>query len=117
MDGKRNVFENIVAELKGLIRVGALKNGDKLPSVRAYAVDRKVNPNTVAKAYAILEEEGFIRVQPKKGAYVTCQGCEADSALAQVKAQVVLWKVAGIEEEKIVNAVREVYQSEEVKNV
>lgn len=117
MDGKRNVFENIVAELKSLMRVGALKHGDKLPSVRAYAVDRKVNPNTVAKAYAILEEEGYIRVLPKKGAYVACEDGEADSELTEVKEQIALWRSAGIAEEKIVKAVQEIYQSEEVKSV
>ena len=70
---KRNVYENIVLEIKRLIETGAYANGEKLPSVRAYAVERKVNPNTVAKAYAELEKQGYIRVQYKQGAYV-CYG-------------------------------------------
>ena len=53
--GKANVYENLVAELKRLIELGALQYGEKLPSVRTYAVERRVNPNTVAKAYAALE--------------------------------------------------------------
>ena len=70
---KRNVYEHIVTELKFLIETGAIPCGEKLPSVRTYAVERRVNPNTVAKAYAELENAGYIRIQPKKGGYV-CYG-------------------------------------------
>ena len=52
---KANVYETLVAELKRLMELGVLKYGEKLPSVRTYAVDRRVNPNTVAKEYAALE--------------------------------------------------------------
>lgn len=78
---KRNVYENIVLEIKRLIETGAYTKDEKLPSVRAYAVERKVNPNTVAKAYAELEKLGYIRVQPKQGAYV-CYGEEKPKAEA-----------------------------------
>ena len=109
--GKRNVFENIVEEMKNLIRVGALKGGDKLPSVRAFAVERKINPNTVAKAYAVLEEQGLIRVQPKKGAYVIGEQERKDEFNA-IKAQIAAWQAAGIREEEIVEAIKAVYDTE-----
>lgn len=110
--GKRNVFENIVEEIKSLIKVGALKGGEKLPSVRAFAVERKINPNTVAKAYAVLEEEGFIRVQPKKGAYVLGEQ-EKKAEFDELKAQIFMWRSAGIGEEEILEAVKAVYQTQE----
>lgn len=69
-NGKKNVYEHIIAEIKRMIQSGGYARGEKLPSVRAYAIERKVNPNTVAKAYAELEKQGFIRIQPKQGAYV-----------------------------------------------
>lgn len=109
--GKRNVFENIVEEIKSLIQVGVLKGGDKLPSVRAYAVERKINPNTVAKAYAVLEEQGLIRVQPKKGAYVLGTQEKKDE-LAELKAQIAMWRSAGIREEEIVEALKAVYEEQ-----
>ncbi len=109
--GKRNVFENIVEEIKSLMKVGALKGGDKLPSVRAFAVERKINPNTVAKAYAVLEEQGLIRVQPKKGAYVIGEQEKKDEFNA-VKAQIAAWQAAGISQEEIVEAVKAVYDTE-----
>ncbi len=108
--GKRNVFENVVEEIKSLISVGALKEGDKLPSVRAFAVERKINPNTVAKAYAVLEEQGFICVQPKKGAYVLGKQ-EKESELARIKEQIVAWKEKGINEEEMMKALKEAYHS------
>ena len=107
--GKRNVFENIVEEIKNLISVGALKGGDKLPSVRGYAVERKINPNTVAKAYTVLEEEGLIEVQPKKGAYVIGEQEEKDE-FDKLKSQIKVWKTAGITQEEIVEAVKAVYE-------
>ena len=72
-NAKRNVYENIVLEIKRLIETGVYAKDEKLPSVRAYAVERRVNPNTVAKAYTELERLGYIRVQYKQGAYV-CYG-------------------------------------------
>ena len=109
LGGKRNVFENIVEEIKSLISVGALKGGDKLPSVRAYAVERKINPNTVAKAYATLEEQGLILVQPKKGAYVIGEQ-EKKNEFDQLKAQIAAWRAAGIREEEIAEAIKAVYE-------
>ena len=108
--GKRNVFENIVEEIKSLIKVGALKGGDKLPSVRAFAVERKINPNTVAKAYAVLEEEGLIEVQPKKGAYVLGER-ENQNEFDALKAQIAVWQGAGIGEEELIEAVKAVYEA------
>ncbi len=111
-DGKRNVFETIEDELKRLIAVGALKEGDKLPSVRAYAVERRVNPNTVAKAYTALEREGLIAIQPKKGAYVCGERKEEDRR-SELKAQIAVWKEAGISEETVLAAVSEIYRKRE----
>ena len=107
---KKNVYENIVEEQKTLIENGVLKWGEKLPSVRAYAVDKKVNPNTVAKAYSILEQEGYIRVELKKGAYV----CYGEAVLpkepqSEVTTKMMEWKSLGISLDEIKNAVKEVY--------
>ena len=106
---KKNVYENIVAELKTLIENGVLRCGEKLPSVRAYALEKKVNPNTVAKAYSVLEQEGYIRVELKKGAYV-CYGEEKTSKepSSEVKQKLLAWKSAGISLEEIEMALMEV---------
>lgn len=111
---KKNVYEYIVEELKTLIINGVLKYGEKLPSVRAYAVDKRVNPNTVAKAYSVLEQEGYIRVELKKGAYV-CYGEAASSSEqpSEVKQKIIEWKAAGVSLEEIEKALKEVYEESE----
>ena len=70
LSGKQDVYVEVAQRYKEYIMLGIIKKGEKLPSVRTAAGDLGINPNTVAKAYSILEEEGFIRSLPKKGAYV-----------------------------------------------
>ena len=107
---KKNVYENIVEELKTLIEKGVLQYGEKLPSVRAYALDKRVNPNTVAKAYSVLEQEGYIRVELKKGAFV-CYGEEkpSNALVSEMRQKLLAWKTAGISLEEIELALKEVY--------
>ncbi len=50
--------------------LGLLKKGEKLPSVRELAVALRVNPNTIAKAYQILEKEKVVATQKGKGTFV-----------------------------------------------
>ncbi len=68
--GKQDVYLEIAERYKEYIKLEVIKNGEKLPSVRALAGELGVNPNTVARAYSRLEAEGFICALPKKGAFV-----------------------------------------------
>ena len=111
MSEKKNVYERIVAELKTLIELGGLAQGERLPSVRTYAVERKVNPNTVAKAYAELENEGYIRLIPKKGGYV-CFGGEATPRGGELRQRLEEWKAAGVTREELLAALENVYGGE-----
>ena len=69
--GKQDVYLEIAKYYEKHILLGVLRAGDKLPSVRMAAGELGVNPNTVARAYARLEEMGYVRSLPKKGAFVT----------------------------------------------
>lgn len=69
--GNQDIYLEIAERYKEYIRQGVLQDGDKLPSVRVAAGELSVNPNTVAKAYAKLEQDGYITSLPKKGVYVT----------------------------------------------
>lgn len=53
----------------GLMR-GILEPGDRLPSVRQVAVEQAINPNTVAKAYRLLEERGLVETRRGTGTFV-----------------------------------------------
>ena len=74
LPGKQDVYLEIVERYKRYIELGIIKNGEKLPSVRSAAGEIGVNPNTVAKAYSVLEADGYVCSLPKKGAFVTYTG-------------------------------------------
>ena len=65
------IYEQIKNGLKRLIVTGAMKEGDKLPSVRALATELAINPNTIQKAYNELEHEGYIYSVPGKGSFAS----------------------------------------------
>ena len=65
------IYEQIVDQVKTLIRSGGLKENDCLPSVRALAKELKISALTVKKAYDCLENEGFTATVHGKGTYVT----------------------------------------------
>jgi GntR family transcriptional regulator len=64
------IYLQVVEQIKHLIAVGQLKPADQLPTVRQLAVELRVNPNTVARAYTQLAEEGVISTQQGRGTYV-----------------------------------------------
>jgi len=70
LKGKENVYEQLVNEYKRFIELGIIKKDEKMPSCRELAKELGINPNTVVRAYSVLEENGYIITLPKKGAYV-----------------------------------------------
>lgn len=65
------IYEQISAQIKGLILSGTLKEGDALPSMRALAQDLRVSVITTKRAYEILESEGFIQSYMGRGSFVS----------------------------------------------
>lgn len=65
------IYEQLINQIKGLIKTGILKENDSLPSVRSLASDLKISALTVKKAYDYLEEEGIVKTIHGKGTYVT----------------------------------------------
>ena len=68
---RRPIYEQIKEKMKFLIIGGAMKEGEKIPSVRELAVSMAINPNTIQKAYKELESEGYIYSVTAKGYFVT----------------------------------------------
>lgn len=64
------IYIQIVDQIKHLVAIGELKPGDQLPTVRQLAADLRVNFNTVARAYRLLDEEGLISTQHGRGTYI-----------------------------------------------
>lgn len=56
----RPIYEQVTERFKMLILRGVIKADEKIPSVRNLAVDLSINPNTIQRAYAELEKQGYI---------------------------------------------------------
>ncbi len=64
------VYLRLRGLLAGAILAGDFREGDQLPSVRAFAAEHGANPLTVAKAYQTLQDEGFVAVRRGVGMFV-----------------------------------------------
>ena len=71
------IYLQIVERIKEQIASGRLNPGDQLPTVRAMALELRVNFNTVARAYRILDDAGVISTQQGRGTYVWDKPSEA----------------------------------------
>ncbi len=67
----RPIYEQVVEKFKLLILKGVLKQDDKMPSVRSLAMELSINPNTIQRAYAQLETQGYIYTVKGKGNFVS----------------------------------------------
>ena len=70
-DNERPIYVQLVEKLRIEIVSGKLKSGERIPSVRELALSTKVNPNTMQKALAELEDEGLIYTERTNGKFVT----------------------------------------------
>ncbi len=70
------IYEQIIEQIKTMIRKQELKQNDQLPSVRALSKELKISALTVKKAYDELEREGFTVTIHGKGSYVTAANTE-----------------------------------------
>ena len=67
---RRPIYEQIVERFQQLIVRGALEPGSQMPSVRQMAAELSINPNTIQKAYGVLEQEGYIFPVKGRGSFV-----------------------------------------------
>jgi GntR family transcriptional regulator len=84
LTGKASIYDEIVGAITQYIDLGVLKPGEKLPSVRELATSLSVNPNTVARAYEVLTEKGYLVSLPKKGCFVADKKLNQHGALKAI---------------------------------
>ena len=65
------IYTQIVNQVQTQVAGGVIKPGDQLPTVRALAEELRVNFNTIARAYRILDEARIISTQQGRGTYIT----------------------------------------------
>lgn len=111
---KRDVYLEIAERYEKYISLGIIKPGEKLPSVRAAAAELRVNPNTVVRAYSLLEVKGLIRSMPKKGAFVTFDGKSETGkrSFPALTSELLRLKADGATKEEIILVLEEVFSDD-----
>lgn len=99
-------YYQLVQEIKWGILSGRVENGDRLPSIREMAKTLRLNPNTVAKAYYNLEDEGLLECKGRKGSYVNydkTRSGKVGNVIAEDELKVFLDKIfyLGISEDEL----------------
>ena len=64
------LYLQLMEQVKHAVETGALREGDRLPTIRKVAEDLVMNPNTVVRAYRELEHEGVVELRHGSGAYI-----------------------------------------------
>src|ERR687893_1703126 len=108
LDGRSGVspYQQIVRQVRHALRLGLLREGDQLPTVKEVVAELAINPNTVLKAYRELEHEGLVGARPGVGTFVTAT--LADTSLAahgRLRQELQRWlakaRRAGLDDESI----------------
>ena len=107
----RPIYEQIKDGLRKLIITGAIAPDEKLPSVRSLASQLAINPNTIQRAYAELENEGYTYSVPGKGSFANPHsGAEAarrEELKTQIREMAAELRYLGATEEELLALLKE----------
>ncbi|MFD8495267.1 GntR family transcriptional regulator [Amycolatopsis sp. NPDC059657] len=114
------VYAQLARQVREALRLGWLKPGDRLPTVREVVASSRVNPNTVLKAYRLLESEGLVEGRTGAGTFVKASlGSAAPEAMARLLVQCTRWvaeaRQAGMEDDDIYALVGAVLSEKETE--
>lgn len=107
------IYEQLYKSITKMAALGAVDKDEPLPSVRALAQELGVNPNTVQKAYQMLERDGIIYSVPGKGSFVS--GGEAailqqkEIAKKRLEEAILAAADCGVKKSEILDTVHAIY--------
>ncbi|GIM45547.1 GntR family transcriptional regulator [Collibacillus ludicampi] len=81
------IYEQMVNQIQRMIARGEVELGMKLPSVRDMAVQLKINPSTVVRAYQELEREGLCEKRRGQGTFITSSQAKVEEVKKQLAAE------------------------------
>ena len=109
----RPVYEQIVDYYEKLIVKGILAKDSQMPSVRQTAAELSINPNTIQKAYGLLEKNGFIYSVKGKGSFVADNSglikVKQKEWLEEMKTHLEAGKELGVNREELDSLISEVF--------
>lgn len=99
-------YLQVVQQVRQALRLGLLREGDQLPTVKDVVARLAINPNTVLKAYRELERDGLVTARPGVGTFVTRTLADASlAAHAPLRRDLQRWlakaRLAGLDDESI----------------
>lgn len=108
------IYEQIKDGLRRMIVTGAMKQDEKLPSVRSLAAQLSINPNTIQRAYNELEAEGYIYSVAGKRSFVS-DTADADAArraslTGDLRKLMGELRYLGVTAEEAMTLIKEVYE-------
>lgn len=110
------IYEQIVEKFELLIIKGVFPPGSQMPSVRSLSVSLAINPNTIQKAYNLLEQKGYIFSVKGRGSFVSDNAAAAAAKLAQLEEELkeLLTRAhtTGLSKEACLDLIEAVYASE-----
>ncbi len=117
LDLKRDtpIYEQIIEQVKFHVVKGNIKPGMAIPSVRKLALELKITPGTVAKAYQELERQGIVETIRGKGVYIAGErdskpdATRIEAVKKSLEPGLLELKVMGLEEEKVIQLIKDMY--------
>ena len=99
-------YQQLVRQVRHALRLGLLREGDQLPTVKEVVAGLAINPNTVLKAYRELEHDGLVEPRPGLGTFVTRTLADASlSAHGPLRTELERWlskaRLSGLDDESI----------------
>jgi GntR family transcriptional regulator len=109
-------YLQLVHQVRRALRLGLLREGDRLPTVKQVVARVAINPNTVAKAYRELERQGLVAARPGLGTFVIKTLSDASLAThGPLRQDLERWlakaRAAGLDEESIEALIHDTVQS------
>jgi len=105
------VYAQVAHQVRHLIASGSLPPGTSLPAVRRLAGDLGVNLNTIARAYRLLEQEGFLIIRGRSGVKVSAPAPEVEHSthiklVEETRTMLAKFRQAGVTSEELLEFVQ-----------
>jgi GntR family transcriptional regulator len=114
------IYRQIIQQIEYAILSGRMHPGDRLPTIRSLAVELRINPNTIARAYSELEIRGILVTQVGNGTFVSDKKPEGEENARALKIREVLGRFIdemrdlGIEKKELIKLI-EAYDERRTK--
>jgi len=118
LDSQIPIYEQLKNQIIQGILTGALSNQEQLLSVRQLSADLGINMHTVNKVYKILENEGFLSINKKKGAFVHVDinkvkvNYSEEDLLDAYRQQVLIFKLINGDKKILLNEIHKIWEME-----